>query len=75
MRDIRNLQSNNSRTNILANFYFSKPAATILATQQAIKVLDPRYMKKNRHSISDQRKLQPSKSHQKTKVTQTASRI
>ena len=46
MRDIRNLQSDNSQTNILANSYFSEPAATNLATQQASKVLDPRYMKK-----------------------------
>ena len=31
MRYIRNLQSNNSQKNVLANSYFSEPAATIFA--------------------------------------------
>ena len=45
MRNIRNLQINYSRKNIMANSYHNEPAATDLVTQQAIKILNTRYKK------------------------------
>ena len=74
MTDIRNMQSINSHNNSLTNSYQNEPAATDLATWQAIEILDAKSEKADIPAIIQENCTKP-KSHQTTKVTQVASRI